>query len=178
MRYRITKYDPALRDARGAYLPDEWTSCTDIGRNYTGKKLTAQEYLATENAYIDAIRIIAEHNGCTGFCARQLERLFSVWEVSRTMKRLGLALSREETELYRSVDTARTYTTEEALILARMILRELLWATLCDGQGRLSFTFGYDYYLYADCPTLPDEVIRQIECSGLFVENLGEGETL
>ena len=59
-----------------------------------------------------------------------------------------------------------------------MILRELLWATLCDGQGRLSFTFGYDYYLYADCPTLPDEVIRQIERSGLFVENLGEGEAL
>lgn len=178
MRYRITKYDPALRDARGAYLPDEWTSCTDIGRKYTGKKLTAQEYLATENAYIDAIRIIAQHNGCTGFCARQLERLFSVWEVSWEMKRLGLALSKEETELYRSVDTARTYTTEEALILARMILRELFWATLCDGQGRLSFTFGYDYYLYADCPTLPDEVIRQIESSGLFVENLGEGEAL
>lgn len=178
MRYRITKYNPALRDARGAYLPDEWTSCTDIGSSFDGKKLTAQAYLATEKAYLDAIRSIAQYNGCTGFRARQLERLFSIWEVSRKMKRLGLSLAQEETELYRSVDTARTYTAEEALSLARLILRELLWATLCDTRGQLSFTFGYDYYLYADCPPLPDEVIRQIESSGLFVENLGEGEAL
>lgn len=178
MRYRITKYDPALRDARGAYLPDEWISCSDIGSSFDGKKLTAQAYLATEKAYLDAIRCIAQYNGCTEFCARQLERLFSVWEVSREMKRLGLGFTQEETELYRSVDTVRTYTAEEALSLARLILRELLWATLCDTRGQLSFTFGYDYYLYADCPPLPDEVIRQIESSGLFVENLGEGEAL
>lgn len=176
MRYRITKYDPALRDTQGAYLPDEWTSCSDIGKAIAGKKLTVQEYLATENTYLDAIRVIAQHNGCTAFRARQLERLFSIWEVSRKMKRFGLSLAKEETELYRSVETGCTYTMEETLSLARMILRELLWATLCDVQSRLSFTFGYDYYLYADCPPLADDVIEQIESNGLFVENLGAAD--
>lgn len=174
MRYRITKYNPALRDAQGTYRPDEWTSCSDIGKTIAGKKLTAQEYLAVENAYIEAIRIVAEQNGCTAFRARQLERLFSVWEVSRKTKRLGLSFAKEEAELYRSVDSSCTYTMEEALSLARMILRELLWATLYDPEEKISFTFGYDYYLYADCPPLPDAVIGQIVSGGLFVETLGK----
>ena len=170
MRYRITKYNPAHRDAQGAYLPDEWTSCSDIGRIFDGKKLAAEEYLAVEDTYIDAIRLIAELNGCTLFRVRQLERLFSVWETSRKMKRLGLPLTQEELETYRAVDLQSTFTMEAALSLSRMILRELLWATLYDAEEKVSFTFGYDYYLYADCPLLPDEVIQQIESRGLFVE--------
>ena len=174
MRYRITKYNPACRNERGAYMSDEWTSCTDIGVAFGGKKLTAEEYLAVEAAYLDTIRLIAEANGCTAFRVRQLERLYSTWEVDRRMKRLGLALTEEELALYRSVELQQTYNTEAAITLAGLILRELLWATLYDAAGRLSFTFGYDYYLYADGPRLPEDVISRIESSGLFVENLGE----
>ena len=31
IEYRVTKYNPALRDARGAYIAAEWTSVADIG---------------------------------------------------------------------------------------------------------------------------------------------------
>lgn len=170
MRYRITKYDPARRNAQGAYPSDEWTSCWDIGKTIGGKKLSAEGYLAAERAYLDAIRMVAEQNGCTLFRVRQLERLHSVWETGRGMKRLGLPLAEKELELYRSVDLASTYDLEAALSLSALILRELLWATLCAADGELSFTFGYDYYLYADCPQLSPGVIAQIEGRGLFVE--------
>lgn len=174
MRYRITKYDPAYRNAQGAYPRDEWTSCTDIGKAFAGQKLTAEAYLAVETAYLEAIRLVAEANDCTAFRVRQLEQLYSTWEVSRKMKRLGLVLTEQDMELYRSVDLQQTYDVQTACLLSGLILRELLWAALYDAEGRLSFTFGYDYYLYADCPQLPVDVIGRIERSGLFVENLGE----
>lgn len=178
MRYRITKYDPARRDAQGFYPPDEWTSCSDIGRVYGGHKLTAEEYLAVERAYTEAIRIVAEQNGCTSFRVRQLERLYSVWETSREMKRLGLPLTEQELELYRSVELSSVYGRDEVCTLAVLILRELLWATLYAAQGNTSFTFGYDYYLYADCPPLTQDAVRQIEACGLFVEPMPPEETL
>lgn len=177
MRYRITKYNPARRNAAGVYLPDEWTSCTDIGKAFAGQKLTAEDYLPVESAYLEAIRIIAEACGCASFRVRQLERLYSAWETSRKMKRLGLPLTEEELELYRRVELSQTFDLQAALSLAKLILRELLWATLYDAEGRLSFTFGYDYYLYADLPCLPAEAIDRIEGLGLFVEGL-DGETL
>jgi len=37
IEYRVTKYDPAWRDASGAYIVDEWTSVTDIGRAFGGR---------------------------------------------------------------------------------------------------------------------------------------------
>jgi hypothetical protein len=43
-RYRVTKYDPENRDAEGNYLIDEWTSFSDVGRTFSGKELTEQEY--------------------------------------------------------------------------------------------------------------------------------------
>ena len=38
----------------GAYCRDEWTSVSDIGENFDGKVLTAEEYLMVESCYIDA----------------------------------------------------------------------------------------------------------------------------
>ena len=43
IEYRVTKYDPAKRDARGAYLCAEWTWFKDIGRAIGDAVLTAEE---------------------------------------------------------------------------------------------------------------------------------------
>ena len=45
MIYRITKYDPTLRDAEGRYLPWTWTSYSDIGRAVNGCALCPAAYL-------------------------------------------------------------------------------------------------------------------------------------
>jgi hypothetical protein len=52
--YRVTKYDPAFRDARGAYTRVEWTSVGDIGTSFGGVVLTEAEYQRVEDAYIAA----------------------------------------------------------------------------------------------------------------------------
>ena len=44
VEYRVTKYNPASRDASGAYVADGWTSVTDIGGAFGGVVLTENEY--------------------------------------------------------------------------------------------------------------------------------------
>jgi hypothetical protein len=53
-QYRITKYDPSLRDPGGAYPSDEWTSRSDIGKSFDGVRLTEESYLRVEQAYLEA----------------------------------------------------------------------------------------------------------------------------
>lgn len=50
--WRIIKYNPAFRDERGAYLKDEWTSVSDVGKSFDGEVLTFEEYYKIENAYV------------------------------------------------------------------------------------------------------------------------------
>ena len=50
--YRVTKYDPAFRNAQGAYSGDDWTSISDIGKTFAGEILTRDEYQRVEDAYI------------------------------------------------------------------------------------------------------------------------------
>ena len=54
IEYRVTKYDPALRDANGAYIADEWILFKQVGSEFGGVVLTEGEYLKVEQAYIDS----------------------------------------------------------------------------------------------------------------------------
>ena len=40
--WRITKYNPAFRDERGAYLKDEWTSVSDVGKSFGDEVLPSR----------------------------------------------------------------------------------------------------------------------------------------
>jgi hypothetical protein len=48
--WRVTKYKPDFRDERGAYLRDEWTSLSEVGKSFGGVKLTFEEYRKIEDA--------------------------------------------------------------------------------------------------------------------------------
>jgi hypothetical protein len=61
--YRVTRYDPALRDARGAYIPVTWTAFGDIGRRFEGAVLTEDEYMCAEDAHVSAATSFMEEAG-------------------------------------------------------------------------------------------------------------------
>ena len=59
--WRITKYNPAFRNEKGAYLKNEWISISDVGKSFDGKILTLPEYQKAEDAYVaTALRIFSE----------------------------------------------------------------------------------------------------------------------
>jgi hypothetical protein len=145
-QYRVTKYDPALRDATGAYSKDEWTSFRDIGRS-RGIALTEEDYVRVESAYVDiAKKFIAEDGG-------------------RALRAIGV-------ENRGSFDEAPT---EGSLIsegdlpsVCRSILREKFWCRLEDDDRFLHF--GYDYYMYVGVKSECVTSIAAAATLGLFVE--------
>jgi hypothetical protein len=54
LEYRVTKYDPAFRDSRGAYRRDVWTAVRDVGSSFGGVVLTRDQYQRVEDAYVAA----------------------------------------------------------------------------------------------------------------------------
>lgn len=61
--WRVSKYNPKLRDKDGIYRRKDWSAPSEIGQSFEGNKLTASCYVATENAYIESIvRFCEESN--------------------------------------------------------------------------------------------------------------------
>ena len=58
--YRLTKYDRALRDERGAFQGDDWMSISDIGSTFNGTRLSAHEYLRVEAAHLSVVASFIE----------------------------------------------------------------------------------------------------------------------
>src|SRR5579872_484335 len=71
--YRITKYDPSLRDRAGAYTRDEWISVRDIGRSFAGVLLTREEYERVESAYVEAAMAFLREGGVSALKVEGLE---------------------------------------------------------------------------------------------------------
>ncbi|MGA2420722.1 MAG: hypothetical protein ABSG69_11605, partial [Candidatus Acidiferrum sp.] len=71
--YRITKYNPALRDERGAYTKNEWISYKQIGESFDGVILTHNEYKRVAQAYVTAAFAFLKEGGVTSFRVEGLE---------------------------------------------------------------------------------------------------------
>jgi hypothetical protein len=145
--FRVTKYDPAHRDARGAYTRDEWTSVGDIGRTVAGAVLTESEYQRVEDAYTAAAVAYLREAGLAAVMVSGLENHASASLPFAEGSRLGLS---------------------EAGAVVRRLLREEFWCRL-EGDGAFVHV-GWDFYLYIGVPRpCPDaqELARQL---GLFVE--------
>ena len=60
--WRLSRYDPALRDANGHYTRDVWTSIGDVGKHFDGAVLMMDAYLEVEAAMVAAVQ--AFHLDC------------------------------------------------------------------------------------------------------------------
>jgi hypothetical protein len=129
IEYRVTKYNPALRDARGAYLHDEWIMFSQIGLEIGGVVLTKREYERVEQAYVDSALAFLNEGGLTSLRIEGLEN------------RKNLALDFGEQS---------NVSIEHLGVLIRQILREEFW---CRFEGHDGFLhFGWDFYMYVGVP--------------------------
>jgi hypothetical protein len=53
-QWRVTKYDPAMRNEHGHFTGDEWIMTQEIGSVVDGKLFTKNEYLEMEDRYVNA----------------------------------------------------------------------------------------------------------------------------
>ena len=145
--YRVTKYDPALRDASGAYTGDDWTSISHIGRAFGGERLTLSTYLDVEARHLAVVASFLEESGTSSVVAEGVEDSLDTFRVSE-----GAELS-----------------LVEAVEAVRQLLREEGWCRLVDGD-RFYIHVGYDYYLYVGTEEPCDQSVALAEEKGLFVD--------
>ncbi|MCR9161051.1 MAG: hypothetical protein ACE37F_11490 [Nannocystaceae bacterium] len=153
-QYRVTKYNPALRDPDGTFPVSTWTSATDIGRSFNGQTLTKESYLAMEDLYVGAVeRAIS---AAAPSRLRLVDAEISDDSQPSTLPSLDLA----------NLIYAPHIRPRDALTLSRAILREVVWGRI-EGSDGFYVHFGYDYYMYigGSAPRL-----RHFATEGLFVE--------
>lgn len=54
-QYRITKYNPVLRNENGEYISEEWISPWQVDKTYGGKLFTIKDYHQVEKTYIETV---------------------------------------------------------------------------------------------------------------------------
>jgi hypothetical protein len=144
--YRVTKYDPAWRDDRGAYTREEWTSYGDIGQTFGGQRLTPDEYQRVEDAYVSAALGFLHEAGVKTLTVEGLEAQGNAPSVAAGSS-LGLS------------DVAE---------VIRRVLREEFWCRL---EGPEAFVhLGWDYYMYVGVPTACPGAERLVQRLNLHAE--------
>lgn len=170
MKYRISKYSPSFRDPYGAYIRDDWTSYSDIGKEFSGEKLTAERYLAVERKYCDIVKSVSEENQISRFHVCELEHTFSLPEIDHMLSCKGLTLSSEEKECILSIDNGNIVTLRELNQVVTLILRDAFWCKLVGNRSNYTIEFGYDLYVYITCDVLTEMFIANANQSGVYIE--------
>lgn len=153
--YRVTKYNPKLRDQFGRYLKEEWTSISDIGKIYNQQLFTTEEYLKVEHDYIEFVEKLMISYDIKHF------------EVKGLSKRKKAEFNSEkEYNLLKKIHEGSKITVDKIEIVMKLILREKIWLKLV--TRHIEVHFGYDYYMYVMCKK--NLSIEGIE-TNLFIEN-------
>jgi hypothetical protein len=145
--YRVTKYNPAFRDSKGAYAKDEWTSFKDVGQSFAGIVLAREEYERTEQAYVSTALTFLREAGLT------------------TLNIEGLENSQANRLAYQE---ATVLSIEQAADVITRVLREEFWCRLQNAHGFVHI--GWDYYMYIGVPRLCPSAEARANELGLYVE--------
>ncbi|MDQ2088173.1 hypothetical protein RBH29_17255 [Herbivorax sp. ANBcel31] len=163
--WRISKYNPLYRDKTGAYKKDEWTSFYDIGKIFDGKELTYDTYIATENAYVEAVVSFMDSTKITSLTVKSLEKHSK--DIQFTCS--DTHHHNEMEDLYKKINNGIVLEIQDIVFLCRLILRDHLWCKL-ENNPLMFIHFGYDYYMYIGSTNKCESATRSVEKTGLFVE--------
>jgi hypothetical protein len=158
--YRITKYNPIYRNHAGWHVRDDWTSISDIGKQYNGVIFTFSDYIRYENAYISAIRLAMRSNTVSRLQLCGIEKGYPKDYID--------ILEHDTIEYIDKIRNGNFVDYSNIDFCVRMILREMLWVKLIDKD--MVVKFGYDYYMYIGSRKPFDKELAIIVDLGLFVD--------
>ncbi len=163
-RYRITKYNPELRDENGYYFKNEWTSVCEIGKVFSDGIFTLDDYLKTESKYIQTLKAILEENKISKLIINNLEK----YDADKAFPPLSSA----DKDFFDKVKNNLCIDLSEIEQITKLSLRELLWCQLHSESKNLVVEFGYDYYMYINCHQISSHTIQSFFTEGIFIELL------
>ena len=155
--WRLSKYDPAWRDALGRYSKEEWTSAHDVGKRIGQHVLATEEYLGVERAYIETTIAFHSDAGSPPLVARDIERGGTAPNVP------GDVVAHPPRE-------GRPVERTDLATLIRSCLREIVWCRLEADDRSCMIHFGYDYYVYLTGPQVSAHTVALARAGRLFLE--------
>lgn len=163
--YRITKYNPDFRDEEGVFQGEDWTSISDVGKNFSGRLFTFEEYLSVENKYISS--------GLHFFNETDLKNLSVVGLEQKQDQKRNIKDAR-----FSGIEYVKKNFSEGMKIygsnlpqLCRLTLREIIWCRLESNQ-KFYIHFGWDFYMYIGTSIKSDSSVAFASKQGLFVEEM------
>lgn len=159
--WRISKYDPALRDTQGHYLAEDWSFFAQIGQLFNGRRLTYEEYVSVENTYVrSALRFLTDA-GLRSLKISELALPNTVFSADGGLQ--GIRLRPES--LHDKAIVGR----DQIEDVIKLNLREATWCELQE-VDRFYLHFGWDYYLYVGSTSPSSRAIGDTAEDGLYVE--------
>jgi hypothetical protein len=146
-QYRLTKYDPAQRDDRGAFQGDDWTGISDIGETFSGARLDLATYLDVEARHLSLLAAFIEESEVSELVAEGVENASKQFRVVEGDRLSSIA----------------------AIEAVRQMLREEGWCRLVD-RDRFFIHVGWDYYIYVGSDRACIRSVEMAERLGLFVD--------
>lgn len=155
--WRVSKYNPSLRDVSGRYTREEWTSVHDLGKTIGGHTLTIEEYLRVEKAFVETATAFHIGAGAPLLLAHDVEIAGSNPNVPGDVVSVPPA---EDQAIGR----------DDLAIVIRFCLREIIWCKLEAAEHSCMIHFGYDYYMYLTGVALTAHACEVAQAGGLFLE--------
>ena len=128
---------------------DSWTSISDIGKVYNNKLFTYQEYLKTENSYINLFISIFNYLNAQKIKLIHLDKMETLHSEISLYDSEGIL-----EEWYKKVTNNMSFKISDIKYIAPLILRENIWGVLFHQSSKTYIRFGFDYYVYIRSPRL------------------------
>ncbi|MDB5203566.1 MAG: hypothetical protein JWQ27_2975 [Ferruginibacter sp.] len=156
----ITKYDPAFRNDKGVYLRSEWTSYKDIGERFNQVLFTKDDYIKTEQHYIEAVKLFFEFHSCEYFGLENLE-IYN----AKALENI------DEIKLHLHVNQINVFKIKDIPQIVQLILREVIWGELISRfDNEIAVRFGYDFYMYFNSDRDISSLLEKIKQIGLYID--------
>lgn len=171
-RYRISKYNPLLRDESGCFIGEDWTSFSDIGKKYNGKVLTNLQYIDVEAKYMDAIMTVLHQSQVNTMIVEKLEKQFSASTLKKMLGRYNLQFTQLDAEFVSQIKNGLRLDMTEIKKTVMLVLRDCFWCELLSETGKVKIEFGYDYYVYIQGVNIDANTISSFWSEGIYIELL------
>ena len=166
----IVKYAPENYDERGIYRKDEWTSSSDIGKVYDGKRFTREEYLETEDKYVQAVIRGMELTGCSFLTVEYLfvSRKKSDMKRRFTPKNPLYEQNKDLYDMFLNIKEGMRIHISQIEKAVRLNLRGYIDCDLTNKKKDFYVRFGFDYYMYFNSNIDKCILKEEIEKIGLY----------
>lgn len=170
-RYRISKYDPSFRDERGYFTGEDWTSFSDIGKEYHGTVLTDLQYTAVEAKYIDAVTTVLRQNQIHTMIVGKLEKRSSPAALKEMLDRCHLPFPPSDAAFVSRIKDGARLDMTEIEKTVKLVLRDCFWCELSSESGAVRVEFGYDFYVYLQGVNIDADTIASFRSEGIYIES-------